>query len=119
EQPGGMAGHVVSRGRRTRTHDRISRALLCATVIMIGVVNIRREVDLDTSLVYGETMASPAIFWSHYLHRFGASKAAVDSPLGWRPEFPRLFAPHADLCAARWLNQWQRCPDARVIIFEP
>jgi hypothetical protein len=113
--PGGLRTRT---GQNTRTIDLVTRGLLFATVTVIGLVNIRREIAYETSPGYQSFMANPGIAWGRYLSRLGTSAATVVSPLGYAGEFPLLFAPQVTICSGEWAGQWQRCPPTRVVIFD-
>lgn len=93
-------------------------SFLAGVVIVIGLVNVQREIAYKTSVQYQAFMSNAALAWGRYLGSVGTTAASVVSPLGYPGEFPRLFAPRATLCNAEWAGQWQRCPAARVVIFD-
>jgi hypothetical protein len=92
--------------------------IVALVIVTIGVLGVRRYWDFANALATRQAFYNSAHEWSLFIGPRGAIPVTVIGPYGWAVEFPTLYAPAARICQGRWGTTWNRCPAARIVIFD-
>jgi hypothetical protein len=92
--------------------------IVALATVTIGMLGIQRYWDFANAPATRQAFYNSAHEWSLFIGPRGAIPVTVVGPYGWAVEFPTLYAPAASICQGRWDSTWNRCPLARIVIFD-